>query len=236
MNGILFFLACIGIVIFLVALRLKGTNTRGGNERSQNENGRNAARSRIWPKINWDSLIFWTVVPLAFGIVFLQCVFKPLRSCEQYVHERDMGSRADPRRRGKKTRCTGIRKEGDILKVSARCGWQGSGLRLRQGQYLTIQAWGKTYCSEDSVTHFRGSADGPEGMSDEHRQLVRVADYPVSSANPHGLVAKVGGGKPFFIGTGGTFKSHRTGELYLRINDYRTSDNRGSLSVKVRSR
>jgi hypothetical protein len=116
--------------------------------------------------------------------------------------------------------------------VAADRGWQASGVQLEAGKTYNLRATGRYVvaseprpweCEPGGVTirYYHGQ---PLGIL-----LAAVrADEPVGK-DPSGLL------KPLVVGLATTFKSPRTGTLYLRINDSAGSlaDNSGSLNVEI---
>lgn len=111
------------------------------------------------------------------------------------------------------------------FEVRATMGWQDTGMYLQQGENVEIK-----YQSG------RWSASGDFLFGAEGRDWEPL-DWPdnVLKGYRHGsLIGKVGDGTPFYVGAGVVVKADRPGNLFLRINDARISDNSGSLIVSIR--
>jgi len=104
--------------------------------------------------------------------------------------------------------------------VPATVDWLPSGVLMTQGQRWRLESrgiWGA----------LAGMLTGPEGNAP-------AADdqFPVPGASEYSLVGRVGEtGDAFEIGTGVAFTADADGELFLRMNDFDTFDNLGSVRV-----
>ena len=115
---------------------------------------------------------------------------------------------------------------GQAITVSARQQWTATGINVRQGQTLTINAEGEIRISPD--VNDRAT---PHGIVTQ--RLDPRAPMPRTFAGA--LIGRIGNGDPFPIGASGTFQAPGTGQLYLGINDSNVSDNDGSFQVTVRT-
>ena len=122
--------------------------------------------------------------------------------------------------------------------VSAERVWTRTGLALEKGQRVTVSATGSVVAYQPSLREKEVVAEvGPEGtylFSD------RVADrefpLPAAGGGPapcYGLIGRIGGGAPFFIGTSRTWTADRGGELWLGVNDFDVSDNSGEFLATI---
>ncbi len=109
------------------------------------------------------------------------------------------------------------------LQVSARRPWTDTGISLRNGQTIYIQAAGR-------VRWGPSRQDGPEGESGSPRNPGR----PIPSRPGAGLIGRVGDEAPFFIGREENgIRVRGTGTLFLGINDDFFEDNSGEFRVVV---
>jgi hypothetical protein len=108
--------------------------------------------------------------------------------------------------------------------IAANSPWTDSGIELRGGQTIYVQASG-------NVTWGAGRRDGPEGEHDSPSNPGR----PMPNRPAAALIGKVGEGNDiFFIGNDtGPIRVRNPGRLYLGINDDVLKDNRGSFRVVV---
>lgn len=119
-------------------------------------------------------------------------------------------------------RPSGLR-ERDV-RVSAREAWTDTGIAVRAGQTIYINATGQ-------VRWGPGRQDGPEGERNSPRNDAR----PIPSRPAAALIGRVAEGNDvFFIGdsTDG-IRMRSAGTLYLGINDDFLQDNNGAFSVTV---
>ncbi len=100
--------------------------------------------------------------------------------------------------------------------------WQDSGVDIGTGNTVSIKylegTWqiDPTYQAVDATGYFDQSYDGI-----------------VQDATIGALLAHVGNGKPFLVGTSISFTATDSGRLYLRVNDGLLSDNSGSVKVQI---
>ncbi|WP_146209877.1 hypothetical protein [Vitiosangium sp. GDMCC 1.1324] len=91
------------------------------------------------------------------------------------------------------------------VQVTATTGWALSGIQVRKGQKLFVQATGTVEANGETLT-----ADGAEGW-------LAGEPYLVVNATPHRLYGRVGG-NVFELGTNAALLAPATGELELVIN------------------
>jgi len=111
---------------------------------------------------------------------------------------------------------------GDIT-VSGRKYWTSTGIQVKSGMQLNISASGKVYAN--------GTVFGsPDGITNRPDWDV----YCVVKGKPHvGLIAKIGNGKPFFVGSSYNFVAQESGELFFGVNDGDLGNNSGEFKVSV---
>lgn len=100
--------------------------------------------------------------------------------------------------------------------------WQSVGVRVEDGQWLSIQTEGEWSYTPDDY-------HGPEG----HPRFMAPSFYPLQGRGGS-LVGRIGErGAPFYVGKDVRMVAKRSGTLYLRINDDMLSDNEGVMEVNI---
>ncbi len=112
------------------------------------------------------------------------------------------------------------------IKVSGKKAWTATGVQLSKGQNLEITASGNVYANATTY----GGPDGITNRPDWNTYCV-VKGKPVA-----GLIAKIGNGNPFFVGSSSVFKSNESGELFLGVNDTDLGNNKGEFIVSIEVR
>jgi hypothetical protein len=116
-------------------------------------------------------------------------------------------------------------------RIFAYRGWQSTGVRVAEGDAVTIRAWGEWLYTP-------GEYHGPEG----HARYPAPSFYPlpyIQGAMGPGvaggvLIGRIGErGAPFLVGKRAIVHASEPGILYLRINDDILSDNEGWVEVEV---
>lgn len=125
-----------------------------------------------------------------------------------------------------------VRQEGTVVqphedlinrRIYAYRGWQSSGFRINQGDWVQIQAEGTWLYTPDEH-------HGPEG----HAVFPAPDFYPLPHVPGGVLIGRIGEmGPPLLISRGTNFSAETHGILYLRINDDILSDNDGWVSVQI---
>jgi len=105
------------------------------------------------------------------------------------------------------------------LSVSAQQAWTPTGLVVSRGETLTIIATGDI--------NFGAGAASSNGSSE------RNAANPVPTVGTGALIARIGNGQPFPIGSQTRFQAPAAGQLFLGINDTHVQDNDGTFQVQV---
>jgi hypothetical protein len=119
--------------------------------------------------------------------------------------------------------------------------WQRSGISLKAGQSVTIDAGGMLdlwpRCEQEKERAKLPDLDcakmrmGPAGTAEVEPAK---RNYPLPDARVGALVARIGNGKPFLVSDGGTFTGSANGELQFRINDiFGMGDNGGGFVAMV---
>lgn len=109
------------------------------------------------------------------------------------------------------------------VRVPARTGWTDTGITVRDGQRIYVEATGK-------VRWGPGRQDGPEGEGGSPRNPNR----PIPNRPGAALIGRVGNDAPFFIGADqNAIRVRGSGTLYLGVNDDVLDDNGGEFRVTV---
>src|SRR5262245_26794314 len=111
---------------------------------------------------------------------------------------------------------------GDLIPVSATDRWTDTGLTVRAGDSISIEADGAIQLSGD-----RNDRADPAGS----RRNAPGALVPNAPAGM--LIARIGNGAPFAIGARRTARAPVSGRLYLGINDDYLDDNSGQFNAIV---
>jgi hypothetical protein len=112
---------------------------------------------------------------------------------------------------------------GQDYTVSSQERWTPTGLEVRRGEPLNINASGEI--------RFGGGENmkaTPTGSGDTNRE------NPLPNVPTGTLIGRVGNGQPFVIGNQTRVQAPAAGQLFLGINDSNLSDNQGSYRVEVR--
>lgn len=110
------------------------------------------------------------------------------------------------------------------VQVPAITRWLNTKIDVPVGSRLTVTAVGAV--NSASTNHDQRTPDGQRGC-------VGTSVMAAPGLPCYGLVAKVGSGKPFFIGNTKTISQSAGGRLYLSINDDFFADNSGSWHSSV---
>lgn len=113
---------------------------------------------------------------------------------------------------------------GNEIRVSAQQQWTPTGITVREGETLRINAEGEIRISPD--TNDRATPNGIVNQRFDPRA-------PMPRVLAGALIGRIGNSQPFGIGANGTFKAPASGQLFLGINDSNVSDNDGAFQVTV---
>jgi CHAT domain-containing protein len=108
-----------------------------------------------------------------------------------------------------------------MVSVAADSTWTGTGVELRAGQQLTIEADGEASLSQ-------GLATGPDG-SEGAAGVIPV----IQGAAPGALIGYIGAAEPFRVGESASLTAPADGELFLCVNDRSYDDNTGRYTVRL---
>ena len=110
------------------------------------------------------------------------------------------------------------------IRVNSQHRWTDTGIDVRAGDVITFSASGTITMSDDT-----GDTASPAGSTRGRT----APDAPVLNQLAGGLLARIGGWSPTFIGNRGTWTAPVGGRLFLGVNDDHLPDNRGEFVVQV---
>lgn len=110
------------------------------------------------------------------------------------------------------------------IRVNSQHRWTDTEIDVRAGDVITFSATGTITMSDDT-----GDTATPAGSTRGRT----APDAPVLNQLAGGLLARIGGWSPAFIGSRGTWTAPVGGRLYLGVNDDHLPDNRGEFVVRV---
>lgn len=121
------------------------------------------------------------------------------------------------------TATTGSAGGGQTITVSARQQWTPTGITLRRGERVTVNASGEIRLSGDPN-------DIATASGVKNQRFDPGAPLPRTLAGA--LIGRIGNGRPFGIGTQNSFEAD-AGQLFLGINDSNLTDNEGEFHVEI---
>ncbi len=108
---------------------------------------------------------------------------------------------------------------------SANSGFTPSGFDVEKGQEIGVQAEGTvTYCGDDPEC-----TATPAGGS----KYTCIRDFNAPDAQCAALIARIGDGRPFFVGPSASIKATADGPLEFGVQDFKFDDNSGSFTVRL---
>jgi hypothetical protein len=110
------------------------------------------------------------------------------------------------------------------VRVSGQLRWTDTGVTVRAGDTLTLDASGSMQLSDDAK-----DMASPAGSTLNRR----APDAPVLNQLAGGLIARIDNYGPIFLGGRRTFTIPVSGRLYFGVNDDHLPDNRGEFVVNV---
>jgi Ca2+-binding EF-hand superfamily protein len=113
---------------------------------------------------------------------------------------------------------------GRIVTIQAARGWVDTGIDVRRGDRISIDASGTVTLSNNS-----GDVAEPAGS----RSGRRADSAPLRDDPAGALIARVSDGAPVMVGDQRTFTASDTGRLYLSVNDDFLADNVGEYRATV---
>ena len=102
--------------------------------------------------------------------------------------------------------------------------WTDTGLVVRDGDILSLDANGRVQLSNDA-----NDIAGPAGAFSDRR----AAQAPLSQDPAGALIARIGNSQPIFLGGRSSIVVRNSGRLFLGVNDDHLADNRGEYRVRV---
>lgn len=113
---------------------------------------------------------------------------------------------------------------GRSITVDAARGWVDTGIDVRSGDRLALDATGSVTLSgnESDVADPSGSRTGR-----------RAASAPLSDQPAGSLIARIGDAAPIPVGGRQSITPNASGRLFLSVNDDHFADNRGAFTVTV---
>jgi hypothetical protein len=110
----------------------------------------------------------------------------------------------------------------DSINVPGQQQWTATGITVRRGERLNINASGEVKIGGG------GNMTAPPSGAGETNQ-----GNPVPTAPTGALIGRIGNGTPFAIGTQNSIVAPAAGQLFLGVNDSYVGDNQGSFQVHV---
>jgi Ca2+-binding EF-hand superfamily protein len=110
------------------------------------------------------------------------------------------------------------------LVVPATQRWVDSGIDVRAGQVIQVQADGNIRMSDNT----NDGANPSGSWSGRHAAAAPFPDRPAGA-----LIARVGNSSPIFVGDNGEISAVTGGRLYFSVNDDHLPDNSGEYRVTV---
>ena len=110
------------------------------------------------------------------------------------------------------------------ITVQANQAWTSTGITVRRGQKLTIEATGDVQLSTD-----------PNDVSNAHgKQGALIPNATMKQVFRGALIGRIGNGQPFAIGPNASIVAPGSGVLFLGVNDDGFDDNKGNFQVIVK--
>jgi hypothetical protein len=110
------------------------------------------------------------------------------------------------------------------VRVNSQQRWVDSGIAVRAGDTVTLDASGTIQMSDDAQ-----DTANPAGSTKGRR----APDAPVLNQLAGGLIVQIDNYGPIFVGGRRTFTAPVNGRLYFGVNDDHLPDNRGEFAVNV---
>jgi hypothetical protein len=109
------------------------------------------------------------------------------------------------------------------IRIYAYRDWQSTGVRVHEGDLVSIRAKGTWSYTPDEY-------HGPEG----HGRYSSPSFYPVPGVPGGALIGRIGmDGRLLYVGRGISWRAIGDGQVYLRIDDDILSDNEGFVEIQV---
>jgi len=114
--------------------------------------------------------------------------------------------------------------QGRTVRVNSQQRWVDSGIAVRAGDTVTLDATGTIQMSDDAQ-----DTANPAGSTKGRR----APDAPVLNQLAGGLIVQIDNYGPIFVGGRRTFTAPVNGRLFFGVNDDHLPDNRGEFAVNV---
>jgi Ca2+-binding EF-hand superfamily protein len=114
--------------------------------------------------------------------------------------------------------------QGRTVRVNSQQRWVDSGIAVRAGDTVTLDASGTIQMSDDAQ-----DTANPAGSTKGRR----APDAPVLNQLAGGLIVQIDNYGPIFVGGRRTFTAPVSGRLFFGVNDDHLPDNRGEFAVNV---
>ena len=112
---------------------------------------------------------------------------------------------------------------GRTITVPANQQWTATGIKVRQGQTLTLTTSGEVQFSADANDRASAAGHGDK----------RVPGAPLPQAFAGALIGRIDNGQPFGVGNQTSIRAPANGQLFLGINDDNVGDNAGQFQVSI---
>jgi Ca2+-binding EF-hand superfamily protein len=113
---------------------------------------------------------------------------------------------------------------GRALVLDGSQGWVDTGINVRSGDSIAIEANGTVTLSDNNT-----DVAGPGGSQTGRR----APSAPLPDQPAGALIARVGDGAPIFVGNRQVVTANNSGRLYLSLNDDYFNDNRGRFQITI---
>lgn len=119
--------------------------------------------------------------------------------------------------------------------VAGSADWVYSGAQVLNGQRFAITATGEVNPCANHPENSVCISYGPDGAPDLTASVdVNAANYPLPDGKIAALAGRIGlEGKPFLVGSGGTFSADANGFLQFVVNDIPLANNDGAFNVVI---
>ena len=117
-----------------------------------------------------------------------------------------------------------VRDDSNEIVVKATERWSNTGISVREGEVVRLASAGTVQLSADPA-----DTSSPGGAGSGRR----AASAPMPDRPAGWLIARIGNGRPLFVGAESSLRANATGLLYFSVNDDHLADNRGEFRVKI---
>jgi hypothetical protein len=117
-----------------------------------------------------------------------------------------------------------VKDDANTVMVKSTERWTSTGVTVREGDVVRIESAGTVQLGPDPA-----DISSPGGAGSGRR----APSAPLPDRPAGGLIARIDGAPPLFVGADSTLRANATGPLYLGVNDDNLADNRGEFRVKI---